>query len=1068
ERQGWSLPTCQRNCDSNQPPDNCIHIDDDPDCALIESTFDWNDLGWKDALDRCVDRYSNAGCPWPLIGGFEATAQCLQPDANGDGIGDQCQPAPTVVNLEVEPQEHHGITFSLSPTEKSIQCKVHEATIDFTARGGAWREGYIRPTTVGVCRCEAGDTEAECAASTCQESASFSIDLLSNKIPFTYPPVSGCNHLGSALFHELMQDAGIAFPKVYEELCRFKDVAYRLEGTGQQHVGIDWPWPSQTRFAPPTTNGGLNDLEYRPWGDLLDLRDRLSRVRVEFSEPVENSDLTNLSWYPEPQAQPPRQAVSQFLQPGDLDDSDPGCDELPFPSYPLEWEELHPQMVPVILPLDDPLLKRRPGSWVMLGDKVSGNLTTLTLQTGALRPSALRAVTTQSGIMPDLTDVVLLGAVANTVQLGLGQPAEPVVFAYAPGSDEQSEQPVPPTLHIGLVERQENPWYSFEELFGPQANLPSVADPQILFSQRDNALLLIGETADASGIIQPNTLVKIDMADGSVRAHRLTFLSDLDDYATALDPRTGRLIVVGGSRPIQEQPDPSEQPGTQPGDREAVAEVWIHDLHTGSHYRLPASGIAGAARTRAGLAIDARRRRALVVGGYDSEKEPLTDVWEVSLITGDWTFLGSDGGLVPGETVLDRPWTMYDPRRDRVWVAPTDTGISDAKLAVWELDLETGVMEQQILLSDPAFGDQIRDGRPTIRAYQVEDSAAYGQVFRARLVSTEPSLVVSVQDEHGNVLNRSIEGAGEPTVIWSAIPGEIYRLVVEATPGYPRGSSAGFQLVAEPVELADAGIYSTDWTVREAVVAGDNAYLATREGVELVSLADPTSPALVSRIALGNKGRGLDVVGRWVAFVRGPGNYGFQVIDALSPTAMSVCGEAFASSQAFDVALYDRRAFVAQGVFGVGVIDMTNQSGPLPINTIATTGKALAVMVHERLLYVAQRDQVVQIYGVNGQVGLPIGSVQTAQIPVIVRVHGKKLIVAELDHVGANKCYSAGAQCPLPQTAEIFDLTDPSIPVHEVTLAFDDLKALFGQYRGEHLLLPDKSGFVLRAPAVQP
>ncbi|MFH2006883.1 MAG: hypothetical protein ABI333_09895 [bacterium] len=1069
ERQaGWTYPVCLRNCSSTAAPDNCVLLSD-PACAFAESIEDINDQSWQNVLNLCAQRYSNPGCISVDITEI-GTRACEQPDTDGDGVGDQCQhhTTPPVVDAH----SHRGISIGSVGSSGELQpisCRLYHASIDFDARGIAWREGFLRPTTVGVCACNPTHNALQCETSTCTPAGTYANQGLF--VEFDYAPVPGCNQRGSAAFSNLMTQAGETF-KVYDDLCRFKDVEYRPEMLGQEHVAIDWPWQRQNKFAPPD----LEDTEY-PWNsapDRLELRNSLSVVRVEYPQPDLGADLTDPSWYPG--LGTGNFVTSDFLPAGTFDDSDPGCDWLQMFLGDFELPNSDARFIAGTLAPDDLHLAKRPGSWVMLEDPLTGDFATMTLRTGALQPSELRLVSTETGFMPNLDAAVFAGAQADTQQLNLSHPAESVVFAYSPGSGSAGELPEPPNLYLGLVDRETNQWLSWEELFGPTVAVPRVTDPQIFFSNPQNAVFLLGETTDASGILRPNTLVRMSLADGSVSSRRMDWLGELADHTAAYDAGLGQLVIVGGSRtsPWSEQPN-------------AVSEVWIYDLGSGGHYRLPTSRLAQA-RIKPGLALDGRHRRALVVGGRissgasqtgagglgsgdggdGSSGVSQTDAWQVNLITGEWTFLGDGSAVLPQDPGSDRPFAMYDPRRNRLWFSPARSQVDDYKLSIWELDLALGVFEEQRLLSNPTLDDQIRDGREAIRAFTADVAAPYGQIHRARIVSSEPHLRLAVQDVRGNTINQSLDGPGEPTVAWSAVPGEIYRLVVSTAPGYPQKQSATFRLAVEEASLVDVGSYTTDWSVQKVAVVGQTAYLSTREGLEAISIAEPAAPVRLSRLPLGNKGRGLAAVGRWVAYVRGPGNNGLKIIDARDPTQMALVGEAFSAAVTFDVALRGRTAYLAQGPFGVGVVDFTIPSSPVPVETLATTDKALAVTVHEHVLYVAQRDRAIQTFRLTAQEIEVGGIVLTSEVPVSLRVHGSKLLVAEINHVQANKCFAASANCSLPSTVEVFDISDPAFPLHEATLPFGQVEAWFGRHMGAHLLIPASSGFAVRAVAVQP
>ncbi len=132
-------------------------------------------------------------------------------------------------------------------------------------------------------------------------------------------------------------------------------------------------------------------------------------------------------------------------------------------------------------------------------------------------------------------------------------------------------------------------------------------------------------------------------------------------------------------------------------------------------------------------------------------------------------------------------------------------------------------------------------------------------------------------------------------------------------------------------------------------IAGEYAYAAGSNGLNVLSLADPELPVVIgsynatsmSRIAIRDT----------VAFVAGQG--GLRIIDIADPNAPELLSSCPTPAYAHDVALCDQFAYVADDTSGLRVIDVSNPAAPFEVGYYNTPGRAQAVVVHGGVVYVA-------------------------------------------------------------------------------------------------------------------
>jgi hypothetical protein len=173
-----------------------------------------------------------------------------------------------------------------------------------------------------------------------------------------------------------------------------------------------------------------------------------------------------------------------------------------------------------------------------------------------------------------------------------------------------------------------------------------------------------------------------------------------------------------------------------------------------------------------------------------------------------------------------------------------------------------------------------------------------------------------------------------------------------------------------------------------------------------------------------------------------------ELIWAAEPAQMGAVGRAFAFGMTRDVAVMDRTAYTAQGLFGMDIFDLSDPSAPEHIDTLSFDVVVFGVEAHGLEIYVSLSNRNVEIYrSIHGALE-PVGDVETSKTPIAVRVDGNTLVVAELNFFHALKCF-AGVRCWPADVAEVFDITNPGYPVKKAEFDFHEAELLFGKLSGK-------------------
>ncbi|MFO7902218.1 MAG: hypothetical protein R6U98_06135, partial [Pirellulaceae bacterium] len=269
--------------------------------------------------------------------------------------------------------------------------------------------------------------------------------------------------------------------------CRYKDVDFSFPANN--HYAVAWYWQFHKEYSPSDLAASLH---YDP--DVpKDIADRAVRLRLAYPDPAPNTNPSHNTWYPQSAEQYSIcDDLEGFNTPATSDLEECFCAPIWF-----RWEQPPIKIIEDMYYRNDRL--KDPGAWGILRDPVTAELAVLTLNTGRLVPSTLKKAITSTGApFTDIGDQ-LIAARVDTTQFGLSHPHEKVLFTYLPqGASGDVYQP--PQIYMGLVSREENQWLSWKELFGPEAVVPAVEDAKMVFDERNDRLVLLGTTTDASGM----------------------------------------------------------------------------------------------------------------------------------------------------------------------------------------------------------------------------------------------------------------------------------------------------------------------------------------------------------------------------------------------------------------------------------------------------------------------------------------------------------------------------------------------------------------------------------------
>jgi len=142
--------------------------------------------------------------------------------------------------------------------------------------------------------------------------------------------------------------------------------------------------------------------------------------------------------------------------------------------------------------------------------------------------------------------------------------------------------------------------------------------------------------------------------------------------------------------------------------------------------------------------------------------------------------------------------------------------------------------------------------------------------------------------------------------------------------------------------------------VRDAAVAGSNAYLATACGIKIVDVSDPANPFPVASIG-GADSSAIEVHGSNAYVATSAGGGGLSVIDISDPAQPFFAGFIDTPGTANDVTVSGNYAYVADGGAGLAIIDVSTSSSMAAVSQYGSIVSANRVQAGDGgLIYVTE------------------------------------------------------------------------------------------------------------------
>lgn len=647
--------------------------------------------------------------------------------------------------------------------------------------------------------------------------------------------------------------------------------------------------------------------------------------------------------------------------------------------------------------------------WVMTTDQVSKEPLLVTLEGREMRMIDARTVSTStgSGYKLDQSFPSVTSAMLDSRMFGLEMSEVPVIFQYG---GYETDGSVSNALWFGFPANDSNLWLRAEEVYGLKAaEGPAMTRPGVVYHAGGKRLVVIGSRT-ARDIIPESRLEvwTFDLKTGRWKnVRRPEGVLSFRSLSISLDPLRNRAILVGGPDQVR---------------------TYSLNLDTLTFTELNTTPCEDGpvALAEHGAYLEPTEQALYVYGGRDARTFS-TKAFRLDLLTGRWTYLG-DGSDGPGERLS--PFVSYDRMTRTLKVAGGSGSQQELGVVFW------GLRDGKWLRNETLKGMDL-DGWSVQGTFDISSAALYplftpdiepfpGKLLIAHLSSSDPNLGLEVRDSAGKLVGADLAASADNyTAFWAH---SLYMLRVVPGLGFDPGHNPHFTIDVSEAELSELCAFEGSEGVNDIMVKGDIAYLVGTKGMDVVSLVDPTAPALVSHVFLGGKGQSIEPCGEMACVAQTWGFSSLTILDIGDPEKVQVKGGVYTPGLSRSLAVKRGRwVYVADGFFGVSIIDSEDPTKPLRVGAVHPGGLVLDVKVSADRLYVATTlPRKVKIYDIAYATSpVFLGEFASNRNVETMLVRGKTLHVAEATMMGWPGCLT-GLFCPRGRSVVVYDVSDPS------------------------------------------
>lgn len=186
-------------------------------------------------------------------------------------------------------------------------------------------------------------------------------------------------------------------------------------------------------------------------------------------------------------------------------------------------------------------------------------------------------------------------------------------------------------------------------------------------------------------------------------------------------------------------------------------------------------------------------------------------------------------------------------------------------------------------------------------------------------------------------------------IAWGVAISGTYAYVADVHP-----TKGGLHIIniSDPTHPIEVGFYNAGGMTSDVAVTGNYAYITAGSWLRVINVADPTHPTQVGSVTVAGTAYGIAIAGDF-AYVAWEG---FLRIFSIATPAFPIGVGGYPTTQAYNVAVSGRYAYIAGGDSGLRIINISNPARPTEAGFYDTPGRAWNAAVSGNYIYVADRD----------------------------------------------------------------------------------------------------------------
>ena len=370
------------------------------------------------------------------------------------------------------------------------------------------------------------------------------------------------------------------------------------------------------------------------------------------------------------------------------------------------------------------------------------------------------------------------------------------------------------------------------------------------------------------------------------------------------------------------------------------------------------------ARERVAIYYDGYGSKVYLLGGRDKDGNLHNDIWSFDIDSKKWEKISGDSDnldrVMDGVLVFDRYKNVLSHTRGvRVdgTVSPlVHFDIFNKKWIKLNLNQNYFVTDNEIISGD------YNPYNPPVTKYVPTGAIPLKTGLKSvKMVNSTEGLNLLVTDRRNNLLGRGLRMSPEEYVVLAVDKDEDYNLDVVTTAKYSDELVHSYE-----IDIKDGVIGDKYWEykyggIRDVKVKDGYAYIVGMNGLRVVDIKNKREVYKDKGIVMSE---GIEIRGDRGYIAQGV--FGVAVLDISNPERVEVIGREFLIGYSRDIKVEGDFAYVSTGVFGVQVVDISNDREPRWVGNIWVKDVVMETEVYNRNVVVNGVIKGVRVVDMNG------------------------------------------------------------------------------------------------------